>query len=209
MMGKKASKNPRGRPREFNEEEALDAATRVFANKGYDAASLSDLTAAMGINRVSMYSTFGNKEALFCKAMERFTQETRKHLAACMATTTAREAIEKLLHEGVKRVTSPDSPGVCFVTQAPLTAPTDETRRFVARKRAEMERALRRRFDLAIEEGELPRNVSSEDLARFYSVIVQGLALQAQHGGTAEQLLRVVNVAIEQWPGKVPSADLE
>jgi AcrR family transcriptional regulator len=199
-MEKEASKNPRGRPREFNEEEALDAATRVFANKGYEAASLSDLTAEMGINRVSMYSTFGNKEALFRKAMERFTQQIGVQLAACLAAPTAREGVEKLLREGVKRVTSPDSSGVCFVTQGPLTAPEDETRRYVAHKRAEIERVLRRRFDRAIEEGDLPRDVSSGDLARFYLVVIQGLALQAQHGGTMQQLLRVVDVAIGQWP---------
>ena len=203
-MKKTRSKNPRGRPREFNEEEALDAATRVFANKGYEAASLFDLTAAMGINRVSMYSTFGNKEALFRKAMERFMLASARHLEGCLAAPTAREAIEKLLRGGIKKVTNPDGPGVCFITQGPLTAPdaTEETRRYVARKRAEVERRLRLRFDRAIEEGELPSAVSSEDLARFYAVVIQGLALQAQHGGTAAQLLRLVDVALASWPGK-------
>jgi AcrR family transcriptional regulator len=202
-MPKKPQKtNPRGRPREFNEEEALEAATRVFADKGYEAASLSDLTAAMGINRVSMYSTFGNKEALFRKAMERFTHASGNHLAACLAADSARQAIEKVLREGVKMVTNPDGPGACFVTQGPLTAPdaTEETRRYVARKRGDVERALRRRFDRAIDEGELPLTASAEHLARFYAVMIQGLALQAQHGATKEQLLAVVDVAMGHWP---------
>src|SRR5277367_247335 len=154
----------RGRPRAFDEEQALDAAMLVFAGKGYEGASLSELTTAMGINRFSMYATFGNKESLFVKAMERYTQVSNEHLAACLATGTAREAVEKLLRRGVMMVTDPDSPGVCFVTQAPLddSEASEKTRKFVARKRAAVELALRRRFDRAIAEGELPGRVSTE-----------------------------------------------
>ncbi len=60
--------------------------------------------------------------------------------------------------------------------------------------------ALQRWFDRAIEEGELPRSVSAADLAGFYYVITQGLALQVQHSGTREQLLRVADVALQGWP---------
>jgi AcrR family transcriptional regulator len=166
METEQSSKRP-GRPREFSEQEALDAATRVFADKGYSGASLSDLTEAMGINRVSLYATFGNKEALFRKAMERYTQSSEDRLAGCLTAGTAREAIEKLLRSGVKMLTAPDAPGSCFVTQAPLTEPeaTEETCRYMARKREDVERALQRRFERAIEDGELKRTVSAEALA--------------------------------------------
>lgn len=194
--------NPPGRPRKFCEEQALGAAIRVFAEKGYEGASLSDLTEAMGINRVSMYATFGNKEALFRLAMDRFSAAGNQHLAACLSTGSAKDGIDRLLREGVTQFTDPDGPGACFVTQAPLTESdsTDETRRFVAQKRAGPEVALRKRFDRAVKEGELPSDVSTADLARFYSVMIQGIALQAQHGGTREELLRVVDVAMERWP---------
>ena len=75
----KMSKNPLGRPREFSSEEALIAATLVFAEKGFEGASLADLTKAMGINRTNMYATFGNKAQLFRLTMERFTQAGANH----------------------------------------------------------------------------------------------------------------------------------
>src|SRR5206468_3156330 len=64
----------RGRPREFDADKALDQALRIFWKHGYEGASLPELTRAMGINRPSMYAAFGNKEALFRKAVERYMQ---------------------------------------------------------------------------------------------------------------------------------------
>ena len=65
----------RGRPRSFDVDKALTAALHVFWRKGYEGATLSDLTRAMKINRPSMYAAFGDKEHLFCKALDRYDQE--------------------------------------------------------------------------------------------------------------------------------------
>ena len=65
---------PIGRPRAFDVDEALDRALEVFWRKGYEGASLPDLTEAMGINRPSLYAAFGNKEALFRKAIDRYAE---------------------------------------------------------------------------------------------------------------------------------------
>lgn len=203
-MPKTPSGNPRGRPRAFCEEQALDAAMRVFSEKGYEAASLSDLTSAMGINRFSMYATFGNKEALFVKAMDRFTGGVTSHLDATLAEGTARDSIERMLLESVSVFTAAEGPGLCFVTQAPLTAPevSEATKQFVAQKRGVVELGLRKRLDRAFQEGELPVDVSTTSLARFYAVMIQGIALQAHHGGTRDELLAVVDVAMAKWPSK-------
>jgi AcrR family transcriptional regulator len=197
----------RGRPREFSEEKAIEAATRMFAQKGYEGASLSDLTKAMGINRPSMYSAFGNKEKLFLRSLELFSRAGDEHVSQCMALGTARQGVDQLLRDRVMMFTDPKKMGGCFLTQGPLSGPdaTEQARREVEYKRGSIDRTLRRRFDRAIEEGELPRGTASEDLARFYSVMVQGIALQAQHGGTREQLLRVVDVAMQSWPTKKSS----
>src|SRR5262245_59406118 len=64
----------RGRPREFDTDQALDRALEVFWRKGYEGASISELTEAMGINRPSLYAAFGNKEELFRKALDRYVQ---------------------------------------------------------------------------------------------------------------------------------------
>ena len=162
------SKNRLGRPREFSSEEAFIAATVVFAEKGFEGASLADLTKAMGINRTSMYATFGNKEQLFRLTTERFTQAGAKHIEECLAAGKAREGVERVLREGVKRFTDPHGPGVCFLTQEPLTGSdaSDETRQYAGRKRAAIELALRDLFDREIKGGELPHKVSSEGLGR-------------------------------------------
>src|ERR1700760_4196839 len=96
-MPKKPSGNPAGRPKEFCEEKALEAAMLVFAEKGYENASLSDLTSAMKINRFSMYASFGNKEALYVKAMERFNEARREGVKGLLAGKSARDGVTELL----------------------------------------------------------------------------------------------------------------
>ena len=200
-MKKISPANPRGRPREFNADEALDAAFRVFSEKGYEGASLSDLTTAMGISRMSMYAAFGNKEALFARCLTRHAEVTERRISACLADDSARDGVDRLLREAVTVFTD-EGEGVCFVTQAPLEEPhaSGKTRTFLEEKRAVVEAALRRRFALAVEAGEIPEGYSTADLARFYAVLIQGMALQAQHGGRREELLAVVDVAMEKWP---------
>jgi AcrR family transcriptional regulator len=75
----------KGRPREFDADEALTAALRVFWSKGYEGASLSDLTEAMGITRPSLYAAFGNKEALFCKALDLYEREKLAYVSEALA----------------------------------------------------------------------------------------------------------------------------
>ena len=73
---------PKGRPREFDVEKALDRALKVFWRKGYEGATLADLTRAMGINRPSLYAAFGNKEALFRKVLDRYAEGPAAHARA-------------------------------------------------------------------------------------------------------------------------------
>ena len=201
-MPKKPSGNPVGRPKEFCEIKTLQAAMRVFAEKGYENASLSDLTSAMKINRFSMYASFGNKEALYVKAMECFSQVRRQRLQGFLSNKSAREGVKLLLQDVVNRFTGLEGHGLCFVTQAPLNSKSasPETRSLMADRRAEIETALRVRLEMAVEEGELPADASAVDLAKFYAVMIQGFALQAQHGGTREDLFRVIDIAMSEWP---------
>ena len=68
----KAPVKPRGRPLSFDRAAALEQATHVFWERGYEAASIADLTAAMGITTPSLYTAFGDKEKLFLEAIERY-----------------------------------------------------------------------------------------------------------------------------------------
>ena len=85
---------PRGRPREFDVEKALDRALEVFWRKGYEGASLPDLTRAMGINRPSLYAAFGSKEGLFRRALDRYAEGPAGYVAGALAEPTARAVAE-------------------------------------------------------------------------------------------------------------------
>ena len=94
LTGMKSRKTQpkRGRPREFDDEAALDRAMRVFWEKGYQAASLTDLTRVMRINRPSLYAAFGNKEALFRRVLGRYLEGPAASLRRALAQPTARHA---------------------------------------------------------------------------------------------------------------------
>src|SRR4051794_3997112 len=101
----------KGRPRAFDPERALDRALRVFWEKGYEGASLPELTRAMGINRPSMYAAFGNKEALFRKAIDRYNEGPARHVSRAFDEPTARRVAERLLEGTIELLTHPRNPG--------------------------------------------------------------------------------------------------
>ena len=198
-MPKRASA---GRPREFDMDKALDGALRVFWLKGYDGASLSDLTKAMGINRPSMYAAFGNKEQLYCKTLDRYSKSRSERLNKFYAAPTARESVELLLRDTVENVTDPNNPGGgCFGVQGAMTCfnMSRQVKEHIGDMHGTLERHFKERFNRAIEAGELPRG-SAADLARLCAVMNQGLALQAKAGSSRKELQRVVDLYFERWP---------
>ena len=89
-----------------------------------------------------------------------------------------------------------------FITQPPLThaGASGAVIAGVEACRAAVSRKLRDRFDQAVRDGELPPQADTEALGRFYSIVIQGLALDAQHGGTRQQLLKAADIALAAWP---------
>ncbi len=114
-----------GRPRCFCEEQALEAAMRVFWEKGYEGTSLNDLTEAMGINRPSLYAAFGDKAALFLKAMERYAEGPGGYLKSALAEPKARAVAESLLRGAVAMLGDPHNPRGCMSVQAALSCGTE------------------------------------------------------------------------------------
>src|SRR5579872_3132902 len=105
----------KGRPRAFDAEKALDRALQVFRRKGYEGASLTDLTQAMGIERPSLYAAFGNKETLFRRALDRYAEMTMSFLQRAAREKTARGFVETLLRGAAELQTNPTSPGCLTV----------------------------------------------------------------------------------------------
>src|SRR3982751_852838 len=110
----------RGRPRSFDADRALDQALKVFWSKGYEGASLPDLTAAMGINRPSLYAAFGNKESLFKKVLARYAEGPACYVRRAVEAPTGRKVFEHLLNGAIDLVTCPDHPGGCLAVQGAL-----------------------------------------------------------------------------------------
>jgi AcrR family transcriptional regulator len=194
---------PAGRPRLFDLELALDEALNVFWRKGYEGTSLTDLTKAMQVNRPSLYAAFGNKEALFRKAIERYEQKRACYVREALDEPDTRAAVEKLLKLNIELITDSKNPHGCFMVQGALACgdAADVLKCEMAKRRSDLEALLRKRFVRAVEEGDLPASVNPADLARYVSAISHGLAVQAAGGATRAQLMRVAKVAMEMWPG--------
>src|SRR5436190_2124683 len=111
---------PRGRPREFDIDEALDRALAVFWRNGYEGTSLPDLTEAMGINRPSLYAAFGNKEELFRRVLDRYAEGPAACARAALNEPTARAVAERLLRETVDLLTDAHGPRKCLLVQGAL-----------------------------------------------------------------------------------------
>src|ERR1700755_3711754 len=104
----------RGPPREFDVDEALTAALRVFWSKGYEGASMSELTEAMGITRPSLYAAFGNKEALFRKALDLYEREKLEYTRAALEQPTARAVAEHIMRGALEAQTGQSEPHGCL-----------------------------------------------------------------------------------------------
>src|ERR1700724_4390739 len=96
-----------GRPREFDPDQVLDRALRVFWRSGYEGASMADLTEAMGITRPSLYAAFGNKEELFRKALDRYVDGPGGYVHIALAKPTAREVGDHLPYQAAHALTDP------------------------------------------------------------------------------------------------------
>jgi AcrR family transcriptional regulator len=190
----------RGRPRAFDEDRALEQALRVFWKHGYEGASLSELTTAMGINRPSLYAAFGNKEGLFRRVMDRYVDKSAAVLRHALSQLTARGAVRTLLREVVRQCTSGKIRG-CLLVQGALACGSDAeaVRHELVLRRATIELELRRRFGRAIREGDLPKGANPAALAKYVATVQHGIAVQSAGGASREELMSVVNVALRAF----------
>ncbi|RJF69985.1 TetR/AcrR family transcriptional regulator [Rhodopseudomonas palustris] len=190
-----------GRPREFDVDSALDLALHVFWRKGYEGTSMSDLTEAMGITKPSLYAAFGNKEDLFRKALDRYVDGPGGYYQAGLDKPTAREVVEHILLGAVDAMSDPSNPGCLAVQGALCCGETAETiKQELAARRAKTEQQLRDRLARSIVDGDLPATADADDLARYVSTILQGMAVQAAGGASRDQLGKLADMALRSWP---------
>jgi AcrR family transcriptional regulator len=192
----------RGRPREFCVEEALATALRVFWSKGYEGTSLNDLTEAMGITRPSLYAAFGNKEALFRKALDLYEREKLEYIGRALAQPTARCVAEALLRGAIDNACSVEEPHGCLgvITSVACGAESQSIREEVLERGKVAKRELIARFKRAKAENDLPPHVDVEALTNLLYAVVQGICVQAGSGATREELDKLVDTGLMMWP---------
>jgi AcrR family transcriptional regulator len=198
------TKNPSahiGRPRLFDTKKALDRALRVFWEKGYEGASLTDLTSAMGINRPSMYAAFGDKEALFRLALERYAAGPVSHVQEALKDKVARSAVERLLRGTAEALTNPRNPRGCLLVQGALACGESAypVRNHLALLRAEGEKTLLARLKQAKADGDLPDNLNPAEFARYIMTVIHGMSIRASDGATRKELMAIVRMAMQVW----------
>ncbi|GAB2626961.1 TetR family transcriptional regulator [Paractinoplanes abujensis] len=193
---------PIGRPRGFDADAALENAMRVFWEHGYEGASLADLTKAMGINRTSMYAAFGNKEELFRKAWARYAAGPASYGAEALTEPTAQRVATVFLQGAVRSATLPDYPPGCLSLRASLIGGEDGQviRELLATSRQETHAQLTKRFERAVEQGDLPPETAPALLARYVLTIANGVAVQAAGGAGRAELEQVIDAALRNWP---------
>ncbi|WP_338424377.1 TetR/AcrR family transcriptional regulator [Sphingopyxis kveilinensis] len=194
----------KGRPREFCVDEALAAALRVFWSKGYEGASMADLTEAMGITKPSLYAAFGNKEALFNKALDLYEREKLDYMQAALAAPTARGVAERLMRGALDMYCCPENPNGCLGVIASVACGTGAEciRQAVLERGAAAKRAMLDRLARAKDEGDFPADTDPEGLAAFLMAVNQGMSVQAGAGATRAELERLVETSLKLWPGR-------
>jgi len=195
---------PPGRPREFDADDALDAALRVFWEKGYDGASLSELTESMGITRPSIYAAFGDKEALFKKVLDRYVTGPSAYLNEALNEPTARGAVEHWLFGAIDLLTAPENPPGCLIVQGALVS-ADESKKIrqeLYERRQAGEILMRKRLKRGVEDGDLPADTDCAALARYFITVMRGLGVSAVSGIKRKELLEIARTALQVWPSQ-------
>ena len=196
----------RGRPRSFDRAAALRCAMDVFWAKGFDGASISDLTTAMGINSPSLYAAFGSKEALFREAVDLYgATEGTENWRALPTAPTAREAIRRFLEATAVAYTTPGRPQGCLIVLGALHANDGSLNvcRDLKEHRLGNLEALRERLERGVAEGDLPEGTDCRAMATFYATLQHGMSIQAHDGATRDSLLSIARCAMTAWDSLV------
>jgi len=182
---------PRGRPRSFDELEALEKATQVFWSKGYDGVTIDDLVAGMGVGRPSLYAVFGDKRTLFLRVLKAYAGTRGALLAkAIFSPQPLRDSLASFLRQAVESTTEEGSAvGCLLVCVAPLVDDA-EVRQFVQNAAAGAVAMVERRFRDGISAGEIPSDFPVAARASQVIDLVNGLTVRARMGIARKTLLR-------------------
>ncbi|MCD0449079.1 TetR/AcrR family transcriptional regulator [Actinocorallia sp. API 0066] len=191
----------RGRPRGYDRAAALEQALVLFWDRGYEATSIAELTAAMGMGAPSLYAAFGSKRQLFDEVVRSYGRTYHAFMArALVEEPTLRRGVERLLREAASEYTRPDRPPGCLVISAAVNCSSPDVEQALRTLRASDVKAFEHLIKSATSAGELPSDTDPHSLALFTSVTLQGMAQQARDGATRTELEAVAALALTSWP---------
>jgi TetR/AcrR family transcriptional regulator, copper-responsive repressor len=205
MNKAKTVSQPRGRPRGFDRDDALDCAMRLFWERGYEATSVSELTRVMGITPPTLYAFFGDKKRLFIEAVDRYQAGPGCFAAKALTEEpTAERSIRRLLTSAVVAFTNPKRPKGCMVVLGATNCTVESSDIFAAlayRRRA-AETAVRQRIVAGLDAGEFEEGVDVDALTGLVTATLFGLAIKARDGVSRAGLRKVVDQAMRSWPNR-------
>src|SRR3984893_2666145 len=187
--------------KQFDRNEVLDRAMAAFWTRGYGATSIDDLVEATGINRGSLYGTFGDKRRLFLSALDRYWDTVVNAMMEELSDPDPRRAIERMFDSLIRRTSDPKFPRGCFITNTSLECPGsgDEITRKIAEAIGQQESAIYRVLRRGQAEGSLASTLDARALARFFLGVAQGLNVVNKAVADPEVLKDMVMVAMSVW----------
>jgi len=200
LVQKEEPKRPRGRPRSFDPDAALDRARAVFWDLGYAATSLDDIAQATGLNRPSLYGAFGDKHALYMAALQRTAGQSIAAITRGLAAEgSLREVLSAFYAAAIGVYRAGDAgPRGCFVVGTAVTEAVDdpEVRALLARYIADCDALFAARFEKARAAGDFPAGLPAAAAAPIASAAMHTLAIRARAGDSAEALAAVGEAAV-------------
>ncbi|MBX2830042.1 MAG: TetR/AcrR family transcriptional regulator [Rhodospirillales bacterium] len=187
------------RPRAFDEESVLDNAMNIFWSKGFESTSVQDLVDQTGLNRASMYASFGDKKALFLRVLDHYSQKiSAKRFADLREIEDGRKAIEKTFRDAAKNGCAEGRHKGCLIVNSGMElAPHDPETAAIAHQ------AFRRVEDMfsaaltrGIKQGSIAKDKNVRALSRFFAGSIQGVQMMSRRGADTETLNDFTNTIL-------------
>jgi len=193
--------------KQFDRHEVLNRAMAVFWERGYEATSIQDLLQAMGINRGSLYATFGDKQQLFLAVLDHYADKVSTAMLDALGDADPRRAIAQMFAVLLRRTSDPSWPRGCLNTNTALECPGsgDAITRTVAERLGQQESALYHVLHRAQVAGALNRGQDCRALARFFVGVAQGVNVVHKAGADPATLQDIVAIALRTLDTPHPS----
>jgi len=204
---------PRGRPRAYDPEQALERAMHTFWKRGYCGTTLDDLSAAMQMNRPSLYAGFGDKHQLYLKAMQRFQTQARERFAEALEPkpddASFADTITRYLHAAIDLYSGQETTGCAVIATATAQALTEpDIGQVLDTVLDEMDSQLYQCLQTALDNGVLPEDTDIEALTFLLASTAHSIGIRARAGFTRQRLERMAGLLVRtlwQFFGNIPA----